>query len=475
MQTPDSDGEDSSKVTTPSVSQENQSQHQHQHQHQHQPDGVNSLDANSDVKLWLQYTGFFDPEQRLKVLDGFRRLKQLDEQRLKLLEEIRTSTGHHGSFTIATIPQMVSAFKDPPPTFSMAMARFNDDNILSGSQSTAFASSNGNCGSEFSLVNKGADSYTWSTTFRNGLPSRQSSAQNAKSFIKATTSPGVPDSEIQGAQSLSSSDRPFETETRRFSKIRSMNSYTPSQLLSLAPKQAVAESRYFLIKSFNFKNVDMSQRDGLWITSARNGAIFANAFKHHKNVFLIFSVNKSKAFQGYARMTSPPTTTIPPAEWMNNISWEASLPFRVQWLSTHRTEFWKFGKLMNPLNDWKPIFVGRDGQEFPETCGREMVCVLDRGVGRERGRSGADSWRARKDYDDADKVETWHHHGTEKNEMTTWHHPDVDKDETTIWHHRETHKNETTTWHHSEWSEAGEDIPASEESETTDDMPLIKY
>ncbi|KAL5083160.1 hypothetical protein Trisim1_001903 [Trichoderma cf. simile WF8] len=163
---------------------------------------------------------------------------------------------------------------------------------------------------------------------------------------------------------------------------------------------------------------------------------------------------------------------------MNNISWEASLPFRVQWLSTHRTEFWRFGKLRNPLNDWKPIFVGRDGQEFPETCGREMVYVLDRGGVRERGRSGADSWRAQKDYDDADKDEaiTWHHDETGKNEMTTWHHPDADKNELTTWRHHETNKGETTTGqHHCEWSETEEDIPASEESETTDDMPLIKY
>lgn len=176
-------------------------------------------------------------------------------------------------------------------------------------------------------------------------------------------------------------------------------------------------------------------------------------------------------------MTSPPTTTIPPAKWMNNISWEASLPFRVQWLSTHRTEFWKFGKLRNPLNDWKPIFVGRDGQEFPETCGREMVYVLDRGGVRERGRSGADSWRARKDYDDVDKDEmtTWDHDEADKNEVASWHHHETGKEELATWNHREADKNEMATWHHYESSEAGEDVPASEESETADDMPLIKY
>ncbi|KAL7957070.1 YT521-B-like domain-containing protein [Trichoderma compactum] len=429
MQIPDSDGEASSRETTPSVSRENQSQHQ--------PGGVNSLDSNSDVKLWLQYTGFFDTEQRLKVLAVFRRLKDLDEQRLKLLEEIRTSTEDSGSFAIATIPQSSSAFKDLSPTFSRASS--NDDNALLGSQSTAFASSNETYGSEISSVNKGADSDAWRTTFGNKLPSHQSSPQNAKSFIKATTSLGDPNSGVQGAQSPSSSDGPFETEAHLFSKCRVVRAYTPSQLLSLAPKQALAESCYFLVKSFNFTNVDKSQRDGLWITSACNGAILANAFKHHKNVFLLFSVNKSKAFQGYARMTSLPSTTIPPPKWMSKTSWEHSSPFRVQWLSTHRTEFWNFGKLRNPLNDGKPVFVGRDGQEIPETCGREMICVLDQGAVRKKECGSVTSWGVRKDYDDDDK-----------DEMATWDHDD-------------------------EWSEAGEDMTASEESETADDMPLIKY
>ncbi|KAK4077938.1 uncharacterized protein Triagg1_3632 [Trichoderma aggressivum f. europaeum] len=448
MQATGSDGEASSKETTPSVSQENQSQHQHQHQHQ--PDGTNSLYANSDVKLWLQYTGFFDTEQRLKVLAVFRRLKDLDEQRLKLLEEVRTSTEYSSSLAIATIPQSFSAFQDLSPTFSMASS--NDDNTLSGSQSTAPASSNETYSFEISSINKGAGSNFWLTMFENKLPSHQSSTQNVKPSMKATTSPGDPNSEVQGAQSPSSLDGPFETEAHRFSKSQVVRSYTPSQLLSLAPKQELAESRYFLIKSFNFANVDKSQRDGLWVTSACNGAIFANAFKHHKNVFLLFSVNKSKAFQGYARMTSLPSSTIPPPKWMSKTSWRHSAPFGVQWLSTHRTEFWNFGKLRNPLNDGKPVFIGRDGQEIPETCGREMVCVLDQGAAEKRGRGSVTSWRVRRDYDDDGK-----------DEVTTWHHDEADKDEMPTWNHDD------------EWSEAGEDITASEESETVDDMPLIKY
>ncbi|KAL7904400.1 YT521-B-like domain-containing protein [Trichoderma velutinum] len=450
MQAADSDGETSSGETTRSVSQENQSQQQHQH------DGNITLDVDSYINLWLQYTGFFDIKHRQKVFTALRKLKALDEQRSKILEEIRTSTSTEssGSSTASTVPQSPSALKGLSFPFSMAQkTNFVNYNTLLGSRSTAFTTSNEHYDSEVFSANKGADSDTWSTTFRgrNRQTSSQYDAQNGQPSNKASASLDNPGSEIQEAKSPSSSDGPFETESRRFSKSQSVRTYTPSQILSLAPKQVWAESRYFLVKSFNAKNVEMSQRDGLWTTTARNSATFANAFKYYKNVFLIFSVNKSKAFQGYARMTSPPTTTIPPAKWMDNISWKPGPPFRIQWLSTRRTEFWRLNDLKNPLNDGEPVFVGRDGQEFPESCGRKMVRVLDRRLLRDRERSSDDSWMTRKGYDDA-----------HKDGMATWQHDNGDKDE-------------MATWQNDESSEAGEDVSASPEPEQADDMPLIKY
>jgi hypothetical protein len=41
----------------------------------------------------------------------------------------------------------------------------------------------------------------------------------------------------------------------------------------------------------------------LWITKAKNGSLFASAFKQHQNVYLLFSINKSKAFQGYVSVS----------------------------------------------------------------------------------------------------------------------------------------------------------------------------
>jgi hypothetical protein len=101
-------------------------------------------------------------------------------------------------------------------------------------------------------------------------------------------------------------------------------------------------------------------------------------------------------------MTSAPDANISPAKWMNNITWEASDPFRIEWLNTRRTEFWKLGDLKNPLNDGKPVFVGRDGQEYPEACGRTMIRILDRvdrgtrEKERERRAGRGASWKQRR-------------------------------------------------------------------------------
>jgi hypothetical protein len=78
-----------------------------------------------------------------------------------------------------------------------------------------------------------------------------------------------------------------------------------------------------MVKSFNEENVRQCMEDvcnpqatssndirltleqGIWTTQLQNAEVFANAFAHCKNVILFFSVNKSKAFQGYVSATIP--------------------------------------------------------------------------------------------------------------------------------------------------------------------------
>lgn len=72
-----------------------------------------------------------------------------------------------------------------------------------------------------------------------------------------------------------------------------------------------------MIKSWNHDNVETAQRDCLWATQEKNTELFEEAFRNSRHVVLLFSVNKSMAFQGAVSHSSPllcltsPTTPYP--------------------------------------------------------------------------------------------------------------------------------------------------------------------
>ena len=61
--------------------------------------------------------------------------------------------------------------------------------------------------------------------------------------------------------------------------------------------------RYFMIKSWNHDNVLTAMSDGLWATQEKNEQLLTEAYKHSRHVILLFSVNKSTAFQGYVSLS----------------------------------------------------------------------------------------------------------------------------------------------------------------------------
>ncbi|THU77220.1 hypothetical protein K435DRAFT_702873 [Dendrothele bispora CBS 962.96] len=60
--------------------------------------------------------------------------------------------------------------------------------------------------------------------------------------------------------------------------------------------------RYFILKSLSQFDLDLSVQKGLWATQKHNEGILDQAFRTSKEVYLIFGVNKSGEFYGYARM-----------------------------------------------------------------------------------------------------------------------------------------------------------------------------
>ncbi len=67
-------------------------------------------------------------------------------------------------------------------------------------------------------------------------------------------------------------------------------------------------TRYFVMKSLNFESLQLSVANGQWSTQRHNQDKLNEAFTQGV-VVLVFSVNMSGHFQGYAIMRSPVTMT----------------------------------------------------------------------------------------------------------------------------------------------------------------------
>ncbi|KAF4617214.1 hypothetical protein D9613_006231 [Agrocybe pediades] len=63
--------------------------------------------------------------------------------------------------------------------------------------------------------------------------------------------------------------------------------------------------RYFILKSLTQEDLDISVEKSVWATQKHNEEILDQAFRSSQEVHLIFSVNKSGEFYGYARMAGP--------------------------------------------------------------------------------------------------------------------------------------------------------------------------
>lgn len=237
------------------------------------------LAAESDLRLWLQHTGFFDLEHRQKVLSALRQLKALDEQRQKIISEIHSTTPY---IVPPSTPALSQSVYSPSlfPTVKqsqLALDRLGDYNNLSRFHATAIQSAGELCGSEPSLVNKGVDSESAYSTFGNGsssshqhnVPARSYSTKDAQQTGDTVASLDDADSEGQEEQSPSKRSSVAEaSDTNAWPVDETTQPSTPNQGISTLiiyieqfQLTKSTEARYFLVKSFNSMNVDMSQRD----------------------------------------------------------------------------------------------------------------------------------------------------------------------------------------------------------------------
>ncbi|XP_056313163.1 3'-5' RNA helicase YTHDC2 [Danio aesculapii] len=138
-----------------------------------------------------------------------------------------------------------------------------------------------------------------------------------------------------------------------------------------APRSSV---RYFIMKSSNLHNIELSQQRSVWSTTPNNEQKLSQAFQNSSAVFLVFSVQGSGHFQGYARMTS----AVSSERCRDFGSSSLGGVFSVQWIHTESLAFHLTHTLLNPWNDNKRVQISRDAQELEPHTGNQLLQLWEK-------------------------------------------------------------------------------------------------
>lgn len=137
--------------------------------------------------------------------------------------------------------------------------------------------------------------------------------------------------------------------------------------------------RYIQIKSCYNENIAISQREGIWATTPKNTLKLLEAYLQVDHLILIFSVNSSRKFYGYARMESLPQESLSKGHFGPMEQRFLGPCFKIRWLNTQVISFTKLEDITNELNENLPVKISRDGQELSAEAGARICQVLDEG------------------------------------------------------------------------------------------------
>ncbi|KAL8108436.1 30-kDa cleavage and polyadenylation specificity factor 30-like isoform X1 [Apium graveolens] len=136
-------------------------------------------------------------------------------------------------------------------------------------------------------------------------------------------------------------------------------------------------SRYFVVKSCNRENFELSVQQGVWATQRSNEAKLNEAFDSVENVILIFSINRTRHFQGCAKMTSKIGGSAVGGNWKYaHGTAHYGRNFSVKWLKLCELSFHNTRHLRNPYNENLPVKISRDCQELEPSIGEQLASLL---------------------------------------------------------------------------------------------------
>ena len=137
--------------------------------------------------------------------------------------------------------------------------------------------------------------------------------------------------------------------------------------------------RYFILKSHRFEDLLASVKTCKWSTQSHNEYVLNKAYKTSEVVYLIFSINKSGGWFGYAKMKSliPEFNNSNDNDKSNDNNDESqNKNFDIDWVNVQFLPF-NQTKLRNPFNGNREVKVSRDGTEIEPSIGEQLIQKWD--------------------------------------------------------------------------------------------------
>ncbi|XP_040069338.2 3'-5' RNA helicase YTHDC2 isoform X2 [Ixodes scapularis] len=143
---------------------------------------------------------------------------------------------------------------------------------------------------------------------------------------------------------------------------------------SPSPKRSPGQRRrFYVVKASSQRMVDVSVSTGLWSLGPATDRKVQWALKEGKEVVLVFSVQGSGHFQGYAQLQGLASSMCcPPNDYAANTGGRC---YFIEWKHRCNLPFQSTRHLLNPWNENRKVQVSRDGQEIEPRIG-EALCRL---------------------------------------------------------------------------------------------------
>uniref|UniRef100_A0A1B6M6V0 RNA helicase n=1 Tax=Graphocephala atropunctata TaxID=36148 RepID=A0A1B6M6V0_9HEMI len=168
---------------------------------------------------------------------------------------------------------------------------------------------------------------------------------------------------------------PTKSNQEQEAKMSAAGPSSPMAQNASGIRQSESNTRYFVIKAGHLKTVDASVSRGVWAFTHNTEKKLVETFKAGKTVILVFSLQSSGHFQGYARLRGDKCESggEPLPEQGGNLN--CVLP--VEWIKRGNISFNATRHLVNPYNENNKVQTSRDGQEIEPSVGDALCKMWD--------------------------------------------------------------------------------------------------